>query len=76
MNSPILTIPERSNIEGSTGSSKLSQGQRDGILERTTVRRRQNGAMPSSRGATADPCFGLVIGAALSKDKLPAIAEH
>jgi CRP/FNR family cyclic AMP-dependent transcriptional regulator len=63
MNSPVLTISERSNIEAGSWFSKLSQGLRDAILARATVRRMQDGARLSSRGAAADQWCGVAKGA-------------
>jgi CRP/FNR family transcriptional regulator, cyclic AMP receptor protein len=63
MNSPVLTIPERSNIESGSWFSKLSQPLRDAILARSVVRRLSDGAMLSSRGQPADEWCGVANGA-------------
>ena len=63
MNTLVLTIPERSNIEAGSWFSKLSQGLRDAILARAAVRRLQDGTTLSSRGATADEWCGVALGA-------------
>ena len=63
MNTPVLTIPERSNIEAGAWFSKLSQGLREAILSRASVRRLQDGTMLASRGAAADQWCGVAKGA-------------
>jgi CRP/FNR family cyclic AMP-dependent transcriptional regulator len=62
MNGPILTIDERSNIETGSWFSKLSLPLREAILSRSVVRRIADGAMLSSRGATADEWCGVAKG--------------
>lgn len=63
MNTPVLTIEERSNIEGGAWFSKLSQRLREDILSRSYVRRLHDGAMLASRGNTADEWCGVAKGA-------------
>jgi CRP-like cAMP-binding protein len=63
MNTPVLTIVERSNIDAGSWFSKLSQPLRDAILSRATVRRLKDGAMMSTRGASAEEWCGVAKGA-------------
>jgi len=63
MNSPVLTIPERSNIDAGSWFSKLSQPLRNDILSRAVVRRIADGAMLSARGAPAEEWCGVAKGA-------------
>jgi len=63
MNTPVLTIEERTNIEGGAWFSKLSQRLREDILSRSYVRRLHDGAMLASRGNTADEWCGVAKGA-------------
>jgi CRP-like cAMP-binding protein len=63
MQTPILTIDEQSNIESGSWFSKLSQPLREAILSRAQVRRLADGAMLSSRGASADSWCGVAKGA-------------
>jgi CRP/FNR family transcriptional regulator, cyclic AMP receptor protein len=63
MNSPVLTLPERSNIESGSWFSSLSPPLRQAILARSTVRRLPDGALLSSRGAAADEWCGVAKGA-------------
>ena len=63
MNTPVLTIPERSNIEAGSWFSKLSPGLREAILFRASVRRLQDGATLASRGSAADQWCGVAKGA-------------
>ena len=63
MNTPVLTIVERSNIDGGSWFSKLSPGLRDGILSRASVRRLPDGAMLTARGAPAEEWCGVANGA-------------
>ena len=63
MNSPVLTIPERSNIDAGSWFSKLSQPLRNDILARAVVRRIADGAMLSARGAPAEEWCGVAKGA-------------
>jgi CRP-like cAMP-binding protein len=63
MNTPVLTIVERTNIDAGSWFSKLSQPLRHAILSRATVRRLKDGAMMSTRGASADEWCGVAQGA-------------
>ncbi|HJV95472.1 MAG TPA: Crp/Fnr family transcriptional regulator [Albitalea sp.] len=63
MTFPVLTIPERNNIESGSWFSKLSPPLRDAILSRATVRRLADGAMLTSRGQPADEWCGVAMGA-------------
>ena len=63
MNTPVLTIDERSNIDCGSWFSKLSAGLREAILSRAAVRRLQDGAMLSARGGPADEWCGVANGA-------------
>ncbi len=63
MNSPVLTIAERSNIEAGSWFSTLSPALRQAILSCSTVRRLSDGALLSSRGAPADEWCGVAKGA-------------
>lgn len=63
MNSPVLTISERSNIDAGSWFSKLSQPLRNDILARAVVRRIADGAMLSARGAPAEEWCGVAKGA-------------
>jgi CRP-like cAMP-binding protein len=63
MNTPVLTIDERSNIESGSWFSKLSQPLRQAILSRSTVRRLADGATLSARGAPAEDWCGVAKGA-------------
>ena len=63
MNTPVLTIEERQNIESGAWFSKLSQPLRNAILSRSLVRRLPDGAMMSARGAAADEWCGVAMGA-------------
>jgi len=63
MNSPILTIPERSNIESGSWFSKLSQALRDDILARAVVRRLGDGALLTCRGENPEEWVGVAKGA-------------
>jgi CRP/FNR family transcriptional regulator, cyclic AMP receptor protein len=63
MHNPVLTIDEQSNIESGSWFSKLSQPLREAILSRAHVRRLADGAMLSSRGASADSWCGVAKGA-------------
>ena len=63
MNTPVLTIAERSNIEAGSWFSKLSPSLRQAILSRAVVRRLPDGAMMSARGAAADEWCGVAQGA-------------
>jgi CRP/FNR family transcriptional regulator, cyclic AMP receptor protein len=63
MNTSILTIDERSNIESGSWFSKLSLPLRQAILSRSTVRRLADGATLSARGAPAEDWCGVAKGA-------------
>ena len=63
MNSPVLTIAERSNIEAGSWFSTLSPALRQAILSCSTVRRLADGALLTSRGAPADEWCGVAKGA-------------
>ena len=63
MNSPVLTITERSNIEAGSWFSTLSPALRQAILSCSTVRRLADGALLTSRGAPADEWCGVAKGA-------------
>lgn len=63
MNSTVLTIPERSNIESGSWFSKLSSPLRSDILSRATVRRLSDGTLLSCRGEPAEEWVGVARGA-------------
>jgi CRP/FNR family cyclic AMP-dependent transcriptional regulator len=63
MNTLVLTIDERSNIESGSWFSKLSQALRQAILSRSTVRKLADGATLSARGAPAEEWCGVARGA-------------
>jgi len=63
MNTPVLTMPERHNIESGSWFSKLSLPLRNDILSRSSVRRLADGAMLSARGQPADEWCGVAKGA-------------
>ena len=63
MHLPVLTLDEQSNIETGSWFSKLSQPLRQAILSRATVRRLQDGAILSARGAPAEEWCGVARGA-------------
>jgi CRP-like cAMP-binding protein len=63
MNTSVLTLVERSNIEGARWFSSLSAGLRQAILERATVRRLPDGTALSNRGEAADEWCGVALGA-------------
>jgi len=63
MDSVLLTLEERSNIESGSWFSKLSPPLRDDILGRAVVRRLTDGAMLSARGAPAEDWVGVARGA-------------
>ena len=63
MNSPILTIDERQNIESGAWFSSLSYGLRSAILARATVRRLNDGAQLAARGTPAEDWIGVAKGA-------------
>lgn len=63
MNTPVLTIPERSSIDAGSWFSKLSPPLRHAILARAVVRRLADGAMLSTRGGAAEEWCGVAKGA-------------
>ena len=63
MNSSVLTISERNNIETGPWFSKLSLPLRSDILARATVRRLADGALMSVRGEPAEEWIGVARGA-------------
>lgn len=63
MNTPVLTIDERHNIEAGAWFSKLSQDLRSAILARAHVRRLADGASLATRGAMAEEWCGVARGA-------------
>jgi CRP-like cAMP-binding protein len=63
MNSSVLTISERNNIESGPWFSKLSLPLRSDILARAFVRRLPDGALMSVRGEPAVEWVGVAKGA-------------
>jgi CRP/FNR family transcriptional regulator, cyclic AMP receptor protein len=63
MNTPVLTIDERNNIEAGAWFSKLSPALRSAILGRAHVRRLEDGAPLASRGSAAEEWCGVALGA-------------
>lgn len=63
MNTSVLTLEERSNIESGSWFSKLSPALRQAILARATVRRLADGATLSARGTPAQEWVGVAKGA-------------
>ena len=63
MNTPALTIDERSNFESGSWFSKLSLPLRQAILARSTVRRLADGATLTARGTPAQEWVGVAKGA-------------
>ncbi|MCV2348602.1 Crp/Fnr family transcriptional regulator [Paucibacter sp. Y2R2-4] len=63
MNSPVLTLPERNNIESGSWFSKLSAPLRADILSRAAVRRLGDGALLTCRGEAAEEWVGVALGA-------------
>ena len=63
MNTPVLTIEERENIEAGAWFSKLSPALRSDILARAHVRRLKDGAPLASRGSAAEEWCGVALGA-------------
>jgi CRP/FNR family transcriptional regulator, cyclic AMP receptor protein len=63
MNTPVLTLDERQNIESGPWFSKLSQPLRSAILSRASVRRLADGASLASRGTPAEDWCGVARGA-------------
>ena len=63
MNTPVLTIDERHNIESGAWFSSLSHTLRSAILARAYVRRLTDGAMLAARGTPAEDWIGVAKGA-------------
>lgn len=63
MNTSVLTLEERSNIESGPWFSKLSPDLREAILARTTVRRMADGATLGARGTPALEWIAVAKGA-------------
>ena len=63
MPAPVLTIEEQSNIESGSWFSRLSAPLREAILGRSQVRRVEDGAILSARGAPAEDWCGVARGA-------------
>ncbi len=63
MNTPVLTIEERQNIESGAWFSRLSQPLRHAILSRAYVRRLSDGGPLASRGTPAEEWCGVARGA-------------
>ena len=63
MNTSVLTLEERSNIESGPWFSKLSPALREAILARTTVRRVADGVTLGSRGTPAADWIAVAKGA-------------
>ncbi len=63
MGAALLTIDEKSNIESGSWFSKLSPALREAILSRAVLRRLQDGAILSARGAPAEEWCGVARGA-------------
>ena len=63
MNTPVLTIAERSNIDAGSWFSRLSQPLREAILSRSFVRHLADGALMAARGSAADVWCGVANGA-------------
>lgn len=63
MNTPVLTIEERHNIESASWFSKLSQPLRHAILARSSVRRLADGTPMATRGSPAEEWCGVAKGA-------------
>jgi CRP-like cAMP-binding protein len=63
MNTPVLTIDERQNIDGGAWFCKLSPALRADILARASVRRLPDGAVLAARGQPAEEWCGVAAGA-------------
>jgi CRP-like cAMP-binding protein len=63
MNTPVLTIDERHNIESGAWFCKLSTDLRQAILQCAGVRRLPDGALLASRGTPAEEWCGVAAGA-------------
>ena len=63
MNTPVLTIEERNNIDAGAWFSSLSESLRAAILSRAVVRRLPDGAPLPQRGSPAEEWCGVARGA-------------
>ena len=63
MHLAVLTIDERSHIESGSWFSRLSPALREAVLARAVVRRVEDGAILSARGAPAEEWCGVASGA-------------
>jgi CRP/FNR family cyclic AMP-dependent transcriptional regulator len=63
VHTPVLTIDEQSSIESGSWFSRLSPPLREAILLRSLVRRVEDGALLSARGAPAEEWCGVARGA-------------
>ena len=63
MNTPILTIEERHNIDSASWFSSLSHSLRSAIMARAFVRRLQDGTPLAARGGPAEDWVGVAKGA-------------
>ncbi|MBK7615897.1 MAG: Crp/Fnr family transcriptional regulator [Vitreoscilla sp.] len=63
MNTPVLTIDERLNIDSGAWFTSLSHTLRSAILARASVRRLSDGALLAARGTPAEDWIGVAKGA-------------
>jgi CRP-like cAMP-binding protein len=63
MNTPVLTIDERLNIDSGAWFTSLSHTLRSAILARATVRRLSDGVALAARGTPAEDWIGVAKGA-------------
>jgi CRP-like cAMP-binding protein len=63
MNTPVLTIDERLNIDSGAWFTSLSHTLRSAILARATVRRLSDGGSLAARGTPAEDWIGVAKGA-------------
>ncbi len=63
MNATVLTAQERSHVESGSWFSRLSPALREAVLARAIVRRVDDGAILSARGAPAEEWCGVARGA-------------
>jgi len=63
MNTPVLTVEERQNIESGVWFSRLSQPLRHAILSRAYVRRLSDGSSLAARGTPGEDWCGVAKGA-------------
>lgn len=63
MNTPVLTIEERHNVESGAWFSKLSPALRQAILQRAVVRRYRDGHVLAARGGEAEDWTCVARGA-------------